>query len=145
MRITPVTDHTFSDAIVLLQQNKLPVEDINRNTPLFTLHDDQHLLGIVGIEISGDAALLRSLCINEDHRNSGGGRLLVTFIENYAQEKGIKEMYLLTTTAASFFSKRGYKVTDRNMVPAGILQMSEFSFVCPHSATVMKKELSLFN
>lgn len=141
MNIYPVTQNDFAAAIRLLQQNNLPTEDITDTTPLFTLYHEGALIGVVGLETIGENGLLRSLCVDETKRTSGSGKQLVSFIENYAKEHGVKNLYLLTTTAAPFFTNRSYHTIDRAGVPAAIRETSEFASVCPASATVMKKVL----
>lgn len=141
MNINPVTQNDFSAAIRLLQQNNLPTEDITDATPLFTLYHEGTLIGVVGLETSGEDGLLRSLCVDESKRTSGSGKQLVSFIENYAKSRGLKNLYLLTTTAAQFFTNRSYETIDRSTVPPSIKATSEFASVCPSSATVMKKVL----
>lgn len=141
MNIYPVSQNDFAAALNLLKQNNLPTEDITDTTSLFTLYHEGTLIGVIGLEISGEDGLLRSLCVDETKRTSGSGKQLVSFIENYAKEQGVKNLYLLTTTAASFFTNRSYQTIDRNTVPAAIKETSEFASVCPSSATVMKKSL----
>jgi arsenate reductase len=53
----------------------------------------------------------------------------------------VARIYLLTTTAAGFFGKRGYLPADRDQAPAGIRATREFSGVCPASAAFMVKHL----
>lgn len=141
MTIHPVTAEDFAALLSLLQQNNLPTEDITDNTRLFTFYDDGKLAGVVGIELKGEDGLLRSLCVDATQRTAGIGKELVGFIENYAKEQGVKNLYLLTTTAAHFFTNRSYETIDRSVVPAAIRETSEFASVCPSSATVMRKKL----
>jgi amino-acid N-acetyltransferase len=142
MIIHPVSSHNYAAVLSLLQQNNLPTEDITNYTRLFTLYDDGELTGIVGIELKGEDGLLRSLCVSESKRSGGAGRALVEKIESYARKQGVKHLYLLTTTAAPFFTNLDYQTIDRSTVPDTIKETSEFASVCPASATVMKKELS---
>ena len=81
------------------------------------------------------------MSVDENKRSKGYGKTLVDFIENFASGEGVKNIYLLTTTAESFFSRNGYITIDRNTVPEFIRQSTEFSSVCPSSAVVMKKTL----
>lgn len=141
MNIFPVTEQTFPQAVNLLRENNLPTEDISANTRLFTLYHENELVGTVGLELADDAALLRSLCIAANQRTHGSGSRLVQFAEEAARKEGIAAMYLLTTTAAAFFSNRAYKTISREEVPHSIRQTTEFASVCPSSATVMKKNL----
>ncbi|HVE61734.1 MAG TPA: arsenic resistance N-acetyltransferase ArsN2 [Chitinophagaceae bacterium] len=141
MNITTITQNNFSSAIALLKRNNLPTEDISDNTGLFVLEEENKVVGTIALEHDATDALLRSLSVTEEKRNMGLGKELVAFIEDHAQKQGVKNIYLLTTTAANFFSKGGYQVTDRNDVSDFIKKTSEFCSVCPASATVMKKEL----
>jgi amino-acid N-acetyltransferase len=119
----------------------LPVDDISTGTQLFVMEEGDKVIGTVAIEYDFSTALLRSLSVNPAKRKAGIGKQLVDFIENYVKAQGVQSVYLLTTTAADFFSKRGYHVIDRAHVPAFIQQTSEYCTVCPSSAIVMKKIL----
>ena len=141
MPITHVTPVNFPAAVEQLKKNNLPIEDISETTDLFVLMDDNKVSGTIAIEYSGAEGLLRSLSMSEEQRNNGLGIQLVNYIENYALENGVQNLYLLTTTAEKFFEKRAYEVIERNKVPLFIQKTSEFSSVCPSSAIIMKKRL----
>src|SRR5437899_324070 len=51
---------------------------------------------------------------------------------------GIRESYLLTTTAQEYFRKRGFKVIDRDEVHPQLLGSAEFQGACPDSAVCMR-------
>jgi N-acetylglutamate synthase-like GNAT family acetyltransferase len=53
--------------------------------------------------------------------------------------QGVKELYLITTTADGYFEKQGYERVSRENVPVEIAQSQQFSSICPSSAVVMKK------
>ena len=50
-------------------------------------------------------------------------------------------MFLLTTTAESYFGKRGYSTTPREAVPEVIRNTKEFANICPGSAVLMVKRM----
>jgi amino-acid N-acetyltransferase len=141
MTIIPVPVEHFETAIAMLKQNNLPVEDITSGTQLFIAEENNEVLGTIGVEYDFNDALLRSLSVAENKRKKGLGLSLVNFLEDYVQKQGIENIYLLTTTAVDFFSKLDYHVTARETLPVFIRQSSEFTSVCPSSATVMKKAL----
>ena len=141
MEINQVSQNTFSSAIKLLKENNLPTEDILELTKLFAAIKDNEVVGTVGIEFYKDVALLRSLAVRKNYRSKGLGRQLIDHIEIFAQKNGAKELILLTTTAADYFSKRAYQTIERNNVPEEIKKSSEFSSTCPSSAVTMKKVL----
>ncbi|WP_276503984.1 hypothetical protein [Terrimonas pollutisoli] len=66
---------------------------------------------------------------------------MVNTLEQAAKSKEIISMYLLTETASKYFEKKGYKTIDREQVPEPVKASSEFSSVCPVSATVMMKPI----
>lgn len=97
--------------------------------------------GVVGLELLGSAALLRSLVVRPGARGTGGGRALVAAAERHAEDHGVRSVYLLTTTAAEFFGRLGYAPAARDSAPPAIRETREFSALCPASATFMVKHL----
>jgi amino-acid N-acetyltransferase len=141
MNIVPASQNSFSAAIDLLRKNNLPTEDINAGTQLFVVEQNDRVLATVAVEYDYHDALLRSLSVSEEKRNSGVGQQLVDFIENYVKKQGVETVFLLTTTAANFFLKRGYAILDRSNVPEFIKNTKEYSVICASSSTLMKKQL----
>ena len=127
----------------LLTEAQLPVADLasSRSLNLFGMRDGGRLVGVVGIEVYGSTGLLRSLAVAPAHRNSGLGGSLVSNAEAWAAKQGVKTLYLLTTTAAPFFARRGYESVPRSEAPIAIAATAQFSDLCPASSTVMRKVL----
>lgn len=130
----------------LLASVELPTADI---TPNHMEHffgawvaAGSSLDGVVGMEPFGSVALLRSFAVVTSKRCSGLGSELLLQLEQYAKEKGIRSMYLLTTTAKSYFEKHGYCVIAREVAPEAIRNTTEFTSVCPTSAVLMVKHAS---
>jgi N-acetylglutamate synthase-like GNAT family acetyltransferase len=125
----------------LLLQNKLPVEDLETGKQTFWIVEDgENIAGAIALEPYGAYGLLRSMATHENYRNQGIAALLVQALLTEARHSGIKEIYLLTETAETYFSKKGFKKIHRDDVPEDIKQSKEFSHICPSSAIVMKKE-----
>ena len=97
--------------------------------------------GVIGVELYGDVALLRSLAVEEDARGKGCGKGLVGEAEHHAAKSGVKRLYLLTTSAEKFFATLGYAAVDRNSAPAAIRNTTEFSSICSTTAILMAKDL----
>lgn len=124
----------------LLSASGLPHEDMAQHLRHFILAKSDHdLIGVVGLEVLGELGLLRSLAVAPPHRNKGIGTILYGRILAYAHLQGIKELYLLTTTAEGFFSKLGFCKVDRNNVPPPIQATKEFQTFCPSTAVCMVK------
>jgi amino-acid N-acetyltransferase len=97
--------------------------------------------GVVGVELHGTDALLRSLAVAPASRGRGCAAALVKRAERHAREQGARRIHLLTTGAADFFAHLGYKRVDRGEAPGNIRSTSEFSTLCPASSVLMTKEL----
>jgi len=132
----------LSAMLTLLRDASLPVEGVPEHLPHF-LVAEQHgtLVGMVGLERYGRAALLRSLVVLAEARGTGLGARLVQQIASSAQRGGATELVLLTTTAADWFSRLGFVPITREAVPLAVTASVEFQGVCPASATVMRATL----
>ncbi|MFZ0610942.1 MAG: arsenic resistance N-acetyltransferase ArsN2 [Desulfobacterales bacterium] len=127
----------------LLNESQLISSDL---TPehlrhFFGLGTIEELEGVVGLELFGTVALLRSLAVVSSRRRAGLGSKLVAHVEDYARNKGIKSLYLLTNTAESFFKHRGYQRIGRDNAPPAIRETKEFSEICPVTSAFMVKHL----
>ncbi|MGB9700177.1 MAG: arsenic resistance N-acetyltransferase ArsN2 [Thermodesulfobacteriota bacterium] len=121
----------------------LPQEDLHGDHfKHFLVYKEKGLiLGVVGLEIFGKVALLRSLAVNGPHRNRGIASQMVAKIEEYARSLQISKLYLLTTSAEEFFAKRGYQRSDRKLAPLEIRTTREFQEICPDSSVCLSKDL----
>ena len=89
----------------LLSESGLPIEDITAKhlQHFFGCGSGLELEGLVGLELYGDVALLRSLAVASSRRRTGVGSGLVGHAERHARDQGVKSLYLLTTTAEALF------------------------------------------
>jgi amino-acid N-acetyltransferase len=131
-----------SAVISLLKENNLPVADLDEKKNLFAFLENGKVIGSGGLEFFNRSALLRSISIKKELQGMGAGKLLLRKLETIARRNDVSFLYLLTTTAKEFFSKEGYEIIQRDAVPEEIKNTTEFSSVCPTSATVMRKNLS---
>jgi amino-acid N-acetyltransferase len=132
-----------STAVALLQAQGLPVSDITGKhlEHFFFVGCDGSPTGLIGLELYGANALLRSLVVTENARGKGLGSTLVHHAEQYAATKGVRSIYLLTTTAASFFKRLGYDRIERSTAPSSIGRTREFAGLCPANSTFMSKRI----
>lgn len=127
----------------LLGVGDLPTDDVHQqDLTLFIVAEVDGEIGAVGgLERCGENALLRSVATAEALRGQGRARAIVAELEVLAVDQGIEMLYLLTETAADFFSGLGYGVQVRAGVPEAVRASRQFSSICPASATVMAKRL----
>jgi amino-acid N-acetyltransferase len=127
----------------LLSESSLPIEDITAQhlQHFFGCGSSLGLEGLVGLELFGEVALLRSLAVASSRRGTGVGSGLVAHAEHHARNQGVQSLYLLTTTAEQFFLRRGYARIPRDEAPTAIRNTREFSGICPASSAFMVKYL----
>lgn len=130
-------------AVALLDAAALPSSDLTdaHMEHFFYCGAADAPTALVGLELHGPSALLRSLVVHPDRRSTGIGKTLVEYAESQARARGVRAMYLLTTTAAPFFERRGYRLAARESAPAEIRATREFSDICPASSAFMVKQL----
>ena len=142
MRPESIPYHAAVEALLI--RANLPVADLHARAGLqwFGVRRGEPLIGVVGVEVYGAVGLLRSLAVEEAYRRSGLGRALVERAESWATRHGVEALYLLTTTAANFFARRGYQAIPRSEAPAAIAGTPQFVGLCPASSTFMRKKLA---
>ena len=126
----------------LLSASQLPIDGVKDHFADFIVAEDSNgIEGAVGLEKYESVALLRSAVVAPEYRGSGLGRKLVEQVLERAEEDGIDELYLLTTTAEKYFPRFGFKPTTRAAVPEELKSSAEFRGACPETAVVMKRRL----
>ena len=128
----------------LLETVALPTSDLTVENPArFLVAGDEEgtLVGCIGLEPHGTAALLRSLAVAAPFRGHGLGAKLVSQIEKEAARRGVATLWLLTETADRFFLRQGYAPVARAAAPDAIRTTSEFRSLCPDTATCLIKHM----
>lgn len=100
------------------------------------------LVGCVGLELYGQDALLRSLCVDGARRGGGVGDRLVREALRQAAARRVRGVFLLTTTAAEYFTRHGFRRIGRDALPAAVRTSAEFTSLCPASAVAMGREVT---
>jgi len=129
---------------MLLSRAILPVQDLTLEKLehfLVAKTRDGSVIGTIGVELYQDVGLLRSLVVHPSYQGKGLGKRLTREVELFAQQKSVKTLLLLTTTAAEFFPKLGYQVIQRDRAPMSIAKTEEFKNICPVSAVCFFKSL----
>lgn len=141
LRLQRVGTHELSSIEARLAANDLPTEGL-QEVELFLAIDGSERIGVGGLERHGSNALLRSVVVDEAVRGHGYGTALTRRLLGHARDTGIEAVYLLTTTAASFFTSLGFQTVKRDRVPDSIRTTREFAELCPESAVCLRKRLA---
>src|SRR5271169_3150117 len=65
-------------------------------------------IGVIGVEPKIDAALIRSLYVNESMRRRGIGSTLLAAARKAAHTRGARHLYLFSADAGGFFEPHGF-------------------------------------
>src|ERR1700684_3251574 len=108
-----------SGVVALLEAEGLPVSDLTEVhlEHFFFTGSDGAPSAIVGLELFGPDALLRSLVVSSTARTHGLGSALFLHAEVYAASHQVRVLYLLTNAAEGYFRHRGYRRIDRAQAP----------------------------
>jgi len=127
----------------LLSAHQLCFNDVNeQGVHLFGVSFKDRLVGYFGYELFDNLALFRSMIVLPDAQNKGYGALIWHQAKEKLCAEGVNEVYLLTNTAAPFFSKQGFVEIARTSAPEPILATTEFKEFCPADSVCMKIKLS---
>jgi amino-acid N-acetyltransferase len=128
----------------LLEASGLPVEGVADllDGSLAISEAPDGPCGCAALEVHGRHALLRSVAVARDRQGRGVGEGLVLDRILRARRLRLESVHLLTTSAAGWFPRFGFRPVDRADVPAEIRASWEFSTHCPASAAVMALPLA---
>jgi len=128
-----------------LQAAGLPGDDLtepHRSFFAFATRTGERV-GYGGFERTGPDVLLRSLVVLPQARHRGIGRQMLALLLRRAFDEGGREAWLLTTTAASFFERAGFRPIERTAAPAAILASRQATALCPASAVLLTRSITL--
>ncbi|HSP35991.1 MAG TPA: arsenic resistance N-acetyltransferase ArsN2 [Thermoanaerobaculia bacterium] len=137
--IAPATSADIEAIKEILVANELPTAGVDDYWSTFLVaRDGDTVVACGGAEAYQVAALIRSIAVLPAYRRHGLGRRIVRELLDRLASRGLREFYLLTTTAEEYFRKRGFKKIDRDQVHPQLLASREFQDACPQSAVCMR-------
>jgi amino-acid N-acetyltransferase len=137
--ITPAAAADVSAIKSLLTEAALPTAGVDEHWHTFLVaRDGASIVGCGGAEAYHTAALIRSVAVQPAYRRHGVGRRLVRQLLDRLASRGLREFYLLTTTAEEYFAKRGFKTIDRDEINPQLMASRELQDACPESAICMR-------
>ena len=140
--IVPAVAADLQDLAALLTGAGLPARELDTGLArLLVARDGARLIGCVGFERYGGAALLRSLAVDPEHRARGLGRRLVERVLEEAARTSARELVLLTQGAAEFFERFGFAACARDEVDPALADSWEFRHHACDDAQVMHRAL----
>lgn len=128
-----------------LRAADLPIDDLTEPGRYFFRYrtlSGRHV-GYGGFEHLGRDILLRSLVVAPQARGRGIGHGILALLLRRAFDEGGRDAWLLTTSAADFFDSAGFKRVERSDAPATVLATRQAASLCPASAVLLKRAISL--
>jgi len=137
-KLRPARPTDLSAIEQLLRGSQLPLAGVAEAIPGFVVAEyEGDIVGTAALEVCCHNALLRSVAVTPEWRSRGLGRALVTRVIADAEARGLRALYLLTTTAEHYFPSFGFREIRRDQVPAEVRETEEFRSACPASAVAM--------
>lgn len=126
----------------LLRESGLPTAGvITHRDGFFLVEEAGALLAVTGVEAHGQVGLLRSVAVHSSSRSRGVAARLIAQAITLARQRGLSDLYLLTTTAERYFLRFGFQSLARSAAPAALDSSAEFQGACPDSAILMHLSL----
>ena len=142
MEVGRATPSDVESVEALLSAASLPLDGAREAFALGVVgREEGRVVAAAAIERFGQAALLRSVVVDEAARGTGNGRAIVNAAEDLARAEGIGDMYLLTETATDWFPRLGYQVVERQAAATVVGESIEFTTVCRDTGVPMHKRL----
>jgi amino-acid N-acetyltransferase len=136
--IDPATPTDLPALLALLTASGLPHAGLAEHlaTGLVARTTDA-LVGSAALELYGPSALLRSVAVAPALRGQGLGQRLTSAALALARAYGVRQIYLLTTTAEGYFPRFGFTPIARATVDPAVQASVEFTSACPANARVL--------
>ena len=108
---------------------------------LLLAREGRDLLGCIGLEIHGEAGLLRSFVVAPAARRRGIGAVLNQAAIALARSFSVRDLYVLTTTVRERALRDGFVDVPREEVPEAIRAGPQFQGLCSATAACMRRRL----
>jgi amino-acid N-acetyltransferase len=126
------------EILALLEECGLPKEGLATHlSTTLVARLGKEIVGCSALELYQEFALLRSVAVKSPFRKRGLALKLTRAALDLAKRYKVTNVYLLTETASPFFSKVGFMRVPRSDAPENIQRSTEFTTLCPDTATVM--------
>ena len=128
----------------LLRDSALPLDGARDHISDFIVAEENGTVaGCAALERYGKIALLRSVAVDSALRGRRFGERMVEQLIAQARRDGIESLFLLTTTAAEWFPRFGFRAIERALAPSELSKSAEFRGACPATAVLMSLDCSV--
>ena len=86
---------------------------------VYVLVDGNVVVGVLVVKPVGDAAFVENVAVHPSHQGLGLGREMMRFVEEFARERGLREVSLYTnelmTENIAFYKRMGFRENSRRL------------------------------
>ena len=86
---------------------------------VYVLVDGNVVAGVLVVKPVGDAAFVENVAVHPSHQGLGLGREMMRFVEEFARERGLREVSLYTnelmTENIAFYERMGFREISRRL------------------------------
>jgi N-acetylglutamate synthase-like GNAT family acetyltransferase len=135
LKIIPVEQPDYAALATVLAENNLLAGDLQGDHKRFFAFQDTSgwRVGVGGLELYGEAAILRSFITMAHHRGQGLGGQMLEELLGVARQVGVRDVYLFTMDAEEFFARHGFARAERSAAPDAIQGSRQFGEQCSKS------------
>ncbi len=132
LHIVPVAQADYAALAGVLAENNLLAGDLEGDNKRFYAFQDGNgwRVGVGGLELYGEAAILRSFFTMSHHRGQGLGGQMLEELLSTARQSGVRYVYLFTVEAEDFFAKHGFAPAERDTAPDAVKASRQFAEHC---------------
>jgi predicted GNAT family N-acyltransferase len=110
---------------VFVDEQNVPMEEeidqYENEATHFVLYDESTPVGAGRFRIVDGYGKVERICVLKQYRKTGAGKMIMTGIEKFATEKGLRKLKLNAQThAIPFYAGLGYEVVSEEFLDAGI-------------------------
>lgn len=142
--ISPAAPDSLEAVLSLLGSVHLPTAGVKEQFEQFLVATDGagKIIGCIGLERHAQIGFLRSLAVHPDYQGHKIGTRLTSALLANAEQQGMRDIVLLTTTAQAFFAQVfGFQVAKRQRYEAQLTDSVEWHL--PRCSSAILMHLSL--
>lgn len=126
----------------LLASQDLPYERFEeRLSHLLVAQSEGMVVGCVGLELIDRMGIIRVLAVEPDFQEEDIDRQLIEHILDYARLANLEEVYAFTSSISPYLEELGFKVVDREELPARIKELPDLETLYPEGSLCLRLEI----
>lgn len=142
VQLRPASLADWRDVAALLTHCGLPADDTQAIIEAFHLALDKgRIIGCAAAERRADAIVIRSAAVDPAYRDHGIASRLIGTLLVRARASGVREAYLLSTSAPLYFARWGFYLFPAEDAPAEVKASATFRAAERTSALCMRCDL----